>query len=123
MKIHIDMDPVPKGRPRMSRNGHTYTPQKTRDAEAQLKEMIEFAMTDAACFDGPVMVTIAFTFKKPKSNKTNAHTQRPDLDNCFKLVTDAMNGIVYNDDSQIVWFMGIKQWGESGGIDIEVKSY
>ena len=123
MKIHIDMDPIPKGRPRMTRNGHTYTPKKTRDAEAHLKEMIAFHMDGIAPVEGPVSVNIVFTFKQPKSNKTAVHTQRPDLDNCFKLVTDAMNGIVYKDDSQIVWFAGVKMWGDSGGIDIEVKSY
>lgn len=123
MKIHIDMDPVAKGRPRMTRSGHAYTPQKTRDAEARIKEMLEFSLNNMPPLEGPLYVKIDCTFKKPKSNKTTHHIQKPDAENISKLVNDAMNGLVYFDDSQIVHLEVTKKWGDCGGIDIRVEPY
>lgn len=37
ISIMIEGAPVPKGRPRFMRNGHTYTPEKTRQAEAYVR--------------------------------------------------------------------------------------
>ena len=38
------------------------------------------------------------------------HTQRPDLDNLVKLVKDALNGLAWHDDSQIVSLSANKLW-------------
>jgi crossover junction endodeoxyribonuclease RusA len=50
--------------------------------------------------DGPVRVSIALQPKltlKGKANRT-----RIDLDNCIKVTLDALNGVAYLDDSQVV---------------------
>lgn len=58
--------------------------------------------------DGPLMVKIRFGFPLPKSqHRKNPkpmmwHMKRPDLDNLYKGVIDAMEGIVYHRDSEIV---------------------
>lgn len=62
--------------------------------------------------DGALMVTIRAFFQLPKSwskKKTIAAlagdirpTGRPDLDNIAKLSLDALNGIAYRDDAQVV---------------------
>jgi crossover junction endodeoxyribonuclease RusA len=50
--------------------------------------------------DGPVSVAIEL---QPKlTSKGKASRTRLDLDNCVKVVFDAMNGIAYIDDSQVV---------------------
>jgi len=109
------MDPVPKGRPRFTRTGHAFTDKKTLQAEAAIRNAA-LAEWGKKPFEGAVELVIQFTFKKPKSNKKNLHTQRPDLDNCAKLVSDAINGIAFVDDSQVICLACTKEWGEAGKI-------
>jgi len=99
MVIIIPIKPIAKGRPRFS-NGHTYTPQRTRDYEAEIARYMEQAVieNDWICDDSPIAIRVQFSFK---SKKADFHTSRPDLDNLYKAITDAGNGILYNDDSQI----------------------
>jgi Holliday junction resolvase RusA-like endonuclease len=59
--------------------------------------------------NGPVSVHINFLFPRPKSKtwKRRAmprlpHAKKPDLDNLAKAVLDALNGLVFSDDSQVV---------------------
>ena len=115
------MEPIGKGRPRFTRTGHAFTPAKTRKTEDQIKQLV----SDAYRFEpyaGPVTASYRLVFKRPKSNKTPEHIQRPDADNCSKLVQDAMNGIVYRDDCQIVAFDVSKEWGEESFMIVDVWS-
>ena len=113
--LTLDMDPVPKGRPRFTRTGHAFTDKKTLQAEAAIRNAA-LAEWGKKPFEGAVELVIQFTFKKPKSNKKPLHTQRPDLDNCAKLVSDAINGIAFVDDSQVISLACTKGWGETGKI-------
>jgi Holliday junction resolvase RusA-like endonuclease len=92
-------DPIAKGRPRMSPNGHTYTPERTRAGERAVSVQVMAAMRGAVPVDVAVGVAVEFHC---------ATRRRTDGDNLLKLVTDAMNGIVIVDDSQIEeWFCRI----------------
>ena len=117
--LTLDMDPVPKGRPRFTRTGHAFTDKKTLQAEAAIRNAA-LAEWGKKPFEGAVELIIQFTFKKPKSNKKNLHTQRPDLDNCAKLVSDAINGVAFVDDSQVISLACTKGWGETGKIVLVV---
>lgn len=109
----IKGEPIPKGRPRFVVRGNfvqTYTPSKTKEAERaiidQLKEQYK-----KKPLDGPCMVKITFAFGVPKSYSKKkrdqieaenfVHYHKPDADNVGKLVLDAMNKIVFEDDCQI----------------------
>ena len=59
-------------------------------------------------------VSMVFSFERPRSNKTQWHTQRPDLDNLAKAVLDALHGIAYFDDSVVDEMKLSKAWGEPG---------
>lgn len=59
---------------------------------------------------GPLVVGFAHFREKPARGLDHP-TQRPDLDNYDKLVLDALQGIVYADDSQVV---GTLAWPEHG---------
>jgi crossover junction endodeoxyribonuclease RusA len=86
----VPCEPVPKGRPRAGRGRH-YTPKRTRDYE---RSVAMFArMAGAEPIVGPVRVEVSFW----RSSK-----RRCDLDNLVKSVTDALNGLAYADDQQIV---------------------
>ena len=96
--------PVPMARPRVTAHG-TYTPKTCRIYKHCVESLAKAAMlsNDFAPFENePLECRVKFIFPLPKSRKNPWATSRPDLDNLYKAVTDAMNGIVYKDDSQIV---------------------
>ena len=116
------MVPVPKGRPRMTRSGHVYTPQATHDAENTIRGYLKRAYRQAPLV-GPVSVHIRFWMVKPKKPKHREHITKPDLTNLAKTVEDAANGLLYADDSQIVYLVLEKAYCSGGGepgIDLEV---
>ena len=53
--------------------------------------------------DGPLAVSLTMYMPHPKTGKRrHFHQMTPDVDNLAKIILDAMNGIVYHDDKQIV---------------------
>jgi Holliday junction resolvase RusA-like endonuclease len=98
--------PTGKGRPRFTRNGRAYTPNKTRAYESLVARVAKIAMAGEPVLTGPVRLQIEACFAKPKSwakKKREAaywKTSIPDADNLAK-VADALNGIVWKDDAQV----------------------
>ncbi|MNQ94958.1 Endodeoxyribonuclease RusA [compost metagenome] len=45
-------------------------------------------------------------------------TKKPDADNVLKAVKDAMNGIVYIDDCQVVDFHGRKRFSDTPRVEV-----
>lgn len=125
--------PVAKGRPRTTRTGHVFTPAKTRAAEEafRLGVLSQLKPTDDGAIAGPLRVTLAFTLPIPaswsKRDKAEAlagqtfPVGRPDLDNLVKLATDALNGVLWADDSQIVSLTATKAYGEQARTRIAVE--
>lgn len=113
-EFEIMGEPVGKGRPRFTRNGHTYTPEKTANFETLVKLSFQQAYPSAEPITKviPIEVKICAYFSIPKSttkkelklieNGMKKPTKKPDTDNIAKAVCDALNGIAYYDDSQIV---------------------
>lgn len=63
-------------------------------------------------FDGPVLVRIAFYLPRPKSlsRKVVWHTKKPDLDKLARGSLDAMKGVLWGDDSQVVQLQVTKHY-------------
>lgn len=116
------VEPVAKGRPRIARSGHAFTPQKTRNAEKAIKTLalVEMKKQKKEPFDCPVAVAIEFIMQKPKKPSKD-YPSRSDLDNYAKLVCDALNEIVWSDDSQIVDLYLTKRWGDESQITVQVS--
>jgi Holliday junction resolvase RusA-like endonuclease len=103
--------PIAKGRPRLSK-GRTYTPRRTKIYEAKVAEIARREMGQRPPFTGAVRLDITAYFAPPISwpewKRTSAcigligPTGRPDIDNLAKAVSDALNGIVYQDDGQVI---------------------
>ncbi|MDR2209373.1 MAG: RusA family crossover junction endodeoxyribonuclease [Azoarcus sp.] len=104
--------PVGKARPRFTRSGHAYTPEKTASFENLVKLAAKNAMRDLAPIEGSVSAEVISSFPVPASwskkkrqaalNGEVMPTVKPDADNVAKAVLDAINGICYADDSQVV---------------------
>jgi Holliday junction resolvase RusA-like endonuclease len=112
-----------KGRPRFSSRGgfaRAYTDAKTANAETWVKACA-VEQAGQVPLDGPLTVGIQIECEVPKSWSKRKQadalagglwpTGKPDLDNCAKLVADALNGLVWKDDSQIVRLTVSKQYG------------
>ena len=110
IRFIISGQPVAKGRPRLGR-GMVYTPAKTVAYEKVVALAAKAAMRgNTPPIIGPVSVDIKFFLARPKSNKSTEPVVKPDIDNLAKSVCDALNGIVWKDDSQIVHAKITKEW-------------
>lgn len=108
---------IGKGRPKFRRVGEytqTYTPKRTSDYENLIRMEYETQVGRRAFFEkGKALAMSIFIYKEiPQSTSGKKRTQmlegkilpgkRPDVDNCIKVVCDALNKVAFHDDSQIV---------------------
>lgn len=123
--------PVGKGRPRFRNTGkfvQTYTPEATAVYENLVK--LSFQQSGQHKLEGPLHMTIRAYFPIPKqTSKKRAelmesgqvlHTSKPDADNVAKAICDALNGIAYDDDSQIVSLLVTKSYSANPRTSIDV---
>lgn len=65
--------------------------------------------------EGPVQLKMSFRLKAPtglpKTKKSYA-TKNPDVDKLARAVMDALTGIAYRDDSQVIGFQATKRYAE-----------
>ena len=90
----IPGEPVSKQRAQVTRNGHAYTPAKTKAAEDKIRK------TWTQC-NYPVRVLKATDSFAAETLFFCGDRRRKDVDNLLKLVMDALNGLVWKDDSQV----------------------
>lgn len=70
-----------------------------------------------------VCLQVAFFFDKPKSTKFGAaKTTKPDLDKLLRGVADALKGIVFEDDSQVVQCFITKQFGAPARTELYISA-
>jgi len=132
-KFTIPGRAIPKARPRVTRAGYAYTPRTTQ----QFEQMVRIAYyNQCGNFEfpkgAPLVMNIEFCFEPPKSwpkqkrekaiQRKKYPTARPDLDNLWKAVADALNGIAYNDDSQIVAITCRKVYGEKFRSNVQIAT-
>lgn len=117
--ITVMGEPVPKQRVRVV-NNHAYTPQKTKDAENKIA-FRWVAKYKSKIIENPVCIEIVFAMKKPKAKTTKYVQKRPDIDNLAKTVLDALNGIAYVDDKQVVKLVATKVWADEPSTTIWVR--
>ncbi len=135
-RFEVEIPPMGKARPRMTRNGHVYTPKETVEAERAVRDAFIAAGGRQIEADVPVYISVFAVFAIPKSwpkwKRTAAMagairpTKKPDTDNIGKLVADALNGAAYADDSQIVEMYVSKSYSPYDGapyIGIEIGGF
>jgi Holliday junction resolvase RusA-like endonuclease len=122
--------PMGKERVRMTRQGHAYTPERTVNYESRLALAAQQAMAGRALLDGPLEVFVEAHMpvaeSKPKKWKAAAlagdirPTKKPDWDN-FGKILDALNLVVWVDDSQIVEGRVQKFYSDQPRMEIRVR--
>lgn len=134
----IPGEPVGKGRPRFGRtkNGgvHTYTPDKTAKYESLVTRCYRAAI-GYTVKHAPVGVEIDAYFTIPKSysrkrvqditEERELPMKKPDCDNIVKVILDALNGVAYTDDKQVVDVRCRKRYakpGEPGRVVVTIWS-
>ena len=79
---------------------------------------------DWQILDGGVRLTLAFYLPRPKSlaKHVTAHTKAPDCSKLVRSTEDAMSGIVFRDDSQVIELVAGKYYtGTNDSPHVNVK--
>ena len=122
-----------KGRPRFSNYGKfvkAYTPKETASYENLIK--LQFRITCGKWYsEMPLKMKITAvhgitksTSKKDKAKMLSGElkpTKKPDIDNIVKIICDALNGIAYKDDTQVVDLEIKKIYGEVEKVIVEIE--
>lgn len=96
-------EPVPNQRARKGRGGHWYTPEKTR----RYREVIQTAwmVEGRPRVEGRLFAVMEFVCRAPG---------QLDVDNLAKGVLDALTGLAYDDDKQVVRLVVTKRETDDG---------
>lgn len=118
----IPGEAVPQGRPRFGR-GRTYDPPKSREYKEYVRRLAYFSVprgTVCHPLTCPVRLTCMIYRAVPKSWSRRKRadaiagkirpTTKPDVSNIIKGIEDALNGVWYADDSQIVEYGFVGKW-------------
>lgn len=106
------------------------TPEKTRSYE----DLIRWSYAAAGGrFYGNKYIEVSITafypipqsWAKKKKQEAQANiirpTTKPDADNCIKIVLDALNGVAYYDDKQVVSVSCKKFYAELGSLQVTIR--
>lgn len=133
--LFVSGEPVAQGRPKFSTiGGHVRAVDPARSREFKhivsvlaRQRMLDLGIAPMSC---PLKLTIHVFRVPPKSMGKKKGTEacerhtgivtRPDLDNYIKLVSDALNGVVFLDDSQVVAIEADKRYSATPGIAVSV---
>lgn len=106
--------PRPWMRAGRSRDGRAYDDPRNASAKRDIAWEARQAFREPA--KGPIHLHLEFRLRKPKKKIRKNSTpfpypdSKPDVDNLIKLCLDAFNGVVYEDDRQVVHLEAVKLW-------------
>ena len=125
-------EPQGKGRPKFTLTGHAYTPERTKTYEAEIVAAFRREFPDFVRWEKgvPLRVRIKAVYGIPRSDsglmaarKASGEirpTKKPDADNVEKIVLDAINGIAWRDDAQVVDLRTTKVYGAVPRVEVEI---
>lgn len=121
--------PRPRARAFQTKSGHhvaqVYAGSTDKDWRALVAAAAREAWGEEPVMDGAVVLGLSFHLLRPKSvsvNKRPDPTTKPDLDNLVKSVKDAMNGLVWRDDSQVIRIEAEKVYTDAHpGVAVEAR--
>ena len=132
MKLVFKIEPVEQARPRATRMGRgirLYDLKKVSVYKKQLAMMCKFQYKQAP-LTGPLMVELNFfrhiqssiSKKERELRMSGSHRPvvKPDTDNYIKSTLDGLNGLLWEDDNQIVDLIAHKYYSDNPRVEIEV---
>jgi Holliday junction resolvase RusA-like endonuclease len=126
-------EPVAQGRPRATMiDGHIrmYDPKKSRDFKDYVR-LVASEHRPEKLREGPISLVVKVykptlkSFSKKKKAAAEAGqlrpTSKPDVSNYLKLIEDALTGVIWKDDSQIIDCSISKYYSETPRTEIQIK--
>lgn len=123
-------DPVAQGRPRFTKMGKSYDPKKSSDFKYWVK-LIASQHAPKKLLEEALKLEIVFYRPIPKSFSKKRMAQadagqiipvtKPDLDNYLKGIKDALNGVIWRDDSCVTDVVMRKRYSCKPRIELVIK--
>ena len=123
-----------KQRPKFNRfSGRAYTPKQTVSFENWVKDCYfrSISSIDNKPTDKPLKVAITMYVEIPQSKSKKQKEKmitgeikpivKPDVDNVAKSILDALNGIIYLDDKQIIELDIEKIYAETSWTEVKIE--
>lgn len=138
IELVIYGEPVAQGRPKFTTQGgfaRAYDPAKSRDYKDYVKLAAASQMKGRPPLEGALELSVRVYRTIPKSfsqkkaaqaeQRTLLPTTKPDLDNYIKGIKDALKGICWQDDSQVVSYVEPtgKYYSITPRIEVTVKEW
>ncbi|WP_079708105.1 RusA family crossover junction endodeoxyribonuclease [Paraliobacillus ryukyuensis] len=134
IKFTIPGEPVAQGRPRAGKTkyGKTvlYDPRKSKNYKQYIK-LVASQHVPHKQIEGQISMHLKIYRQIPKSmtkklrkasiDEIHRPTTKPDCSNIAKGIEDALNGMIYKDDSQIVDLHVSKFYSENPRVEVEIK--
>lgn len=127
--LTVPGEPQGKQRPRWSKVG-TYTPKKSLNYETYIKELFATKYPDFMPLESDLIMKLEIWLlipgsasKKKKELMEKAiirPAKRPDIDNVIKTVFDALEGLAFRNDSQIVTVIASKFYSHTPRLDVKL---
>ena len=113
----------PAHRPRASVvNGHVHQRNDPRHTNwMRVIQMQAMSHRPETLLDGPLSLRVEFYLLQPKSVRRQYPAVKPDLSNLLKAVEDALNGLLWTDDSRIVELVVHKHYGNPSRVEVAVQ--
>ena len=135
IRLEIAGIPIAQGRPRatvISGQARMYDPKNAKDYKLQVRYAAMQQLQGRKPLEGPLRLSVEFYRDIPRSwskrKQLNAGaglirpTSKPDLDNYVKAVKDALKGVCWLDDSQVVEYGPTgKYYSEKPRIVVEIE--
>lgn len=134
VKLVFNIEPQSQLRPRAAYNTRSrrivvYDPKQTHEYKQRLRQLAQSQYTQPALttalkvdvsFFRPVQKSISLKERARRINGEHRPAVKSDIDNYVKALFDALNGVVWLDDRQIVDLAAHKYYSDKPRIEIDV---
>jgi len=128
ISLTIPGNPVGKQRARVCRTGHAFTPAKTVNYEALVKQTFAAKYPDFVPMPGPVRMILSIYLMPSKEMQRKIKKSiariypiiKPDTDNIIKIMADALSGLAFVNDKQIISVYAEKKYSQRPCVEVIV---